>query len=112
MSTPARNAATYPPAVSLAKLVIVGLMNLPMLRAFALPLSLASRAVILEDEGKSPEDASLWLYLGVSMVLVLLGGLFAGLTIAYVLNESNRMRGFRSNRPLDSWDKMKSTWLL
>ena len=29
-----------------------------------------------------PEDASIWLYLGVAAVLVLLGGAFAGLTIA------------------------------
>lgn len=83
-----RNAAGHPAAFSLAKLTIVSLINLPMLRALALPLSLSSRAVILEDEGKSPDDASLWLYLGVAMILVLLGGLFAGLTIAYVSCQS------------------------
>lgn len=34
------------------------------------------------DTPKDPEDASLWLYLGIAGVLVLLGGAFAGLTIA------------------------------
>jgi metal transporter CNNM len=33
-------------------------------------------------EEPDPEDASLWLYLLVAAVLVLLGGAFAGLTIA------------------------------
>jgi len=81
-SVRSRNAASHPAAVSVAKLMIVGLMNLPMLRALALPLGLSSRVVILE-EGTSPDDPSLWIYLGVAVALVLLGGIFAGLTIAY-----------------------------
>ena len=38
----------------------------------------------LEDEDlpKSPDDPDLWIYLGTAIVLVLLGGVFAGLTIA------------------------------
>ncbi|KAK3064227.1 hypothetical protein LTS18_009031, partial [Coniosporium uncinatum] len=35
-----------------------------------------------EDSPKDPKDASLWAYLGVAVALVLLGGAFAGLTIA------------------------------
>lgn len=35
-----------------------------------------------EPEAKPADDASLWLYLGVAAALVLLGGAFAGLTIA------------------------------
>lgn len=35
-----------------------------------------------EDAQKSANDTSLWLYLGVAAALVLLGGAFAGLTIA------------------------------
>ena len=35
-----------------------------------------------EDVPKPVNDASLWLYLGVAAALVLLGGAFAGLTIA------------------------------
>lgn len=37
-----------------------------------------------EDLPKSPEDPTLWVYLGTAIALVLLGGIFAGLTIAYV----------------------------
>jgi metal transporter CNNM len=35
-----------------------------------------------EEERKPPGDPSLWLYLSVAAALVLLGGAFAGLTIA------------------------------
>lgn len=78
------NPASRPAALSLANLLILGLMNLPTLRALALPLGLSSRLTIAEaEEGKPPEDASLWLYLGIALALVLMGGLFAGLTIAY-----------------------------
>ena len=48
-------------------------------------IPIVQRAVtILEDEDlpKSPDDPSLWIYLGTAIVLVLLGGVFAGLTIA------------------------------
>jgi len=38
-----------------------------------------------EDLPKDPKDASLWAYLGVAVALVLLGGAFAGLTIAYAM---------------------------
>ncbi|KAH8684474.1 hypothetical protein BGZ60DRAFT_466903 [Tricladium varicosporioides] len=37
---------------------------------------------------KEPEDPGLWLYLGVASILVLLGGAFAGLTIAYMGQDS------------------------
>jgi hypothetical protein len=42
---------------------------------------------LLEDEDlpQSPQDPSLWAYLGTAVALVLLGGAFAGLTIAYVI---------------------------
>lgn len=48
-------------------------------------LPLVERAVhVFDDEDlpKDPEDASLWAYLGTAVALVLLGGAFAGLTIA------------------------------
>lgn len=57
------------------------LMNLPLLRALALPFS-TPISRFEEDEGASPDDPQLWLYLGIALVLVLLGGVFAGLTIA------------------------------
>lgn len=67
-----------------------------MLLAKALLVPLASAAPlstlwsetaprILESDvesPKSPEDPNLWAYLGVAIALVLLGGAFAGLTIA------------------------------
>ena len=37
---------------------------------------------LAEDAPKNPEDPNLWVYLGVAIALVLLGGAFAGLTIA------------------------------
>lgn len=49
----------------------------------ALPLGGFVSALADEDLPKSPEDASLWLYLGIAVGLVLAGGVFAGLTIAY-----------------------------
>lgn len=38
-----------------------------------------------EEEPKPVNDPQLWIYLGFAIFLVLLGGAFAGLTIAYVL---------------------------
>lgn len=58
---------------------------------FALVSAPASYAAPLlrAQDGAEPEplpadDASLWAYLGTAVALVLFGGVFAGLTIAYV----------------------------
>jgi metal transporter CNNM len=48
----------------------------------AIPLPFGGFHTFDEDLPKSPEDASLWIYLGIALVLVLGGGVFAGLTIA------------------------------
>lgn len=61
-----------------ANAIILGLMNFPLLRALALPLS----SKITEEEGAPPDDPKLWIYLSIALALVLLGGIFAGLTIA------------------------------
>ncbi|EME49920.1 hypothetical protein DOTSEDRAFT_85203 [Dothistroma septosporum NZE10] len=58
-----------------------------LVAARLLLLPLASAAPILhtladEDLSKDADDPSLWIYLGVAVALVLLGGVFAGLTIA------------------------------
>lgn len=75
---------------SLARLVLVGLLHIGV--TCARPLSDAFGFVSVlkkhdgnegQDEPKSPDDARLWIYLGTAMILVLLGGAFAGLTIAY-----------------------------
>jgi metal transporter CNNM len=55
----------------------------PMVKA--LPLAGVVSALHDDDDlPKSAQDASLWLYLGIAVALVLAGGVFAGLTIAYV----------------------------
>lgn len=54
----------------------------PAVKAIPLPFTTFLHALD-EDLPKSPDDASLWVYLGVALVLVLGGGVFAGLTIAY-----------------------------
>lgn len=40
-----------------------------------------------DEQPNAVDDPSLWAYLGVAAALVLLGGAFAGLTIAYVKNK-------------------------
>jgi hypothetical protein len=57
-----------------------------VLGSFArVPPSYAAPVSPLHDnEPKVADDPSLWAYLGVAAALVLLGGAFAGLTIAYV----------------------------
>lgn len=40
---------------------------------------------VAKEEAHPAEDASLWVYLGTAVALVLLGGVFAGLTIACVI---------------------------
>lgn len=54
---------------------------LPLLRAA--PLLRGPLHVFAEEEPPmSPEKTTLWIYLAVAIALVLLGGAFAGLTIA------------------------------
>lgn len=66
-----------PIALGLAKLIMMPIVS-------AAPLGLWQQGVrVLEEEApKSPDDPNLWAYLGVAVALVLLGGAFAGLTIA------------------------------
>ena len=76
---PRSQAGRSPPAIaySIVKLVLLLSAQLPLFHAR--PLSFHA---FEEDEGKEPEDPTLWIYLSVALVLVLLGGAFAGLTIA------------------------------
>lgn len=65
----------------LSKLLFLALSSLPF--SWAAPLrALAFNPHAEKVQPKDPEDASLWLDLALSVVLVLLGGVFAGLTIA------------------------------
>ncbi len=68
-----------PLVLGLAKLVTLCLAQLPLVQAAPIPVSSLFSA---QEEGKKPGDPSLWLYLSVAAALVLLGGAFAGLTIA------------------------------
>ncbi len=63
----------------LARLVFYAFISLPLLRAAPLrngPIQ------IFEANPMSPSKPTLWIYLAVAIGLVLLGGAFAGLTIA------------------------------
>jgi hypothetical protein len=64
----------------LAKLVLFGVANLPPIRAA--PLRFLPATLLEADGGMPVDNATLWVYLGVAVALVLLGGAFAGLTIA------------------------------
>lgn len=73
--------AGRPVALGLAKLLVLLIAHLPA-TAVAAPTALHAIWAKHVDDGKEAEDPELWLYLGVSVVLVLAGGAFAGLTIA------------------------------
>jgi len=68
--------ARRPAVLVLAKGLLLTLGHLPFIQAapFHAPFIFAKE--------KEEEEAELWLYLGVAALLVLLGGSFAGLTIA------------------------------
>lgn len=72
--------AARPLVLSMAKLFMLGF--LPLLRAA--PQLRGPFNVFAEDEETpmSPDKPTLWIYLAVAIALVLLGGAFAGLTIA------------------------------
>jgi hypothetical protein len=60
--------------------------SFPFSRAY--PLSPIAAAAVEEDAGAHASSGSeLWFDLGAAIVLVLVGGIFAGLTIAYVKHE-------------------------
>ena len=66
---------------SLSRLWLYAIAQLPLV--VALPLQKSSFTAQEDaDEGTPPDDPLLWIYLSVAVALVLLGGVFAGLTIA------------------------------
>lgn len=75
-------AVTRPLLLSGARLLIFATASLPLLGAA--PLTGAPFRVLSENEEPpiSPDSPTLWIYLAVAVGLVLLGGAFAGLTIA------------------------------
>lgn len=66
---------------AIGKLLVL-LVQIPL--SYAAPLIPRALRVLEagEPEPKSPDDPDLWVYLGTAVALVLLGGAFAGLTIA------------------------------
>ncbi|KAI9650837.1 cell agglutination protein Mam3 [Ciborinia camelliae] len=72
--------STRPAILGFAKILFLSICQITSVSAapIATFLGIASE----EDAPKDADDASLWLYLSVAAVLVLLGGAFAGLTIA------------------------------
>jgi len=74
-------------ALSSARLLLVGLIHAAVTcaRPFTNSVDIYKEHhhSDVPDEPRSPEDAELWIYLSVALLLVLLGGAFAGLTIAY-----------------------------
>lgn len=70
-----------PLVLGLGKILALSLTQLPFVRAAPFLVADIIRAKD-EDGPDSADDPSLWLYLGVAAALVLLGGAFAGLTIA------------------------------
>jgi len=62
--------------------VFLCLGSLPLLNAH--PVHEAPLHTYEDVDPKPPSDPNLWAYLGTAVALVLLGGAFAGLTIAYV----------------------------
>jgi metal transporter CNNM len=74
------------------KMLFAALSGIPFLGlpfAHAMPFRRSSFGV-LDDEpdGESPASPDFWLYIGIAAALVLAGGAFAGLTIAYVTDKS------------------------
>lgn len=75
------------PIFSLVQILLVCLAHFGI--SIAAPLSSnghssAYLGALAGDTAPPTDDPSLWLYLGVAMILVLAGGAFAGLTIAFV----------------------------
>lgn len=68
-------------ALSITKLVVLGVANVPLLRAAPTYLSPYNKKTA-EEQPLTPQNPALWIYLSVAVVFVLLGGAFAGLTIA------------------------------
>lgn len=83
MTAPAPNryVSNRPLILGLSKLVFVAIAQTPL--AHAAPLFVSTFAHTQEEpDPKDAGDPSLWIYLGFAALLVLLGGAFAGLTIA------------------------------
>jgi len=75
-----RYLARRPAVLVLAKGLLLTLGQLPLIQAA--PFHHPSLLFAKPKKGEDAQDPGVWLYLGVAALLVLLGGAFAGLTIA------------------------------
>ncbi|KAF2494609.1 DUF21-domain-containing protein [Lophium mytilinum] len=73
-------ASVRPAAFTTISLLFLVLAYLPL--SHGAPVERTSVGLLEKDEPKPADDPSLWIYLGTAAILVLLGGAFAGLTIA------------------------------
>ena len=71
-----------PLILSMFKLLLVGVAQVPLARAYPASLWTPYTSLAEEADPMSSDDPTLWIYLAVAIGLVLLGGAFAGLTIA------------------------------
>lgn len=102
--------------LSITKLLILGVGNLPLLRAAPTYLSPFIKTTT-EKQPSTAQGPALWVYLSVAVVLVLLGGAFAGLTIAlmgqvwcskdYITSHNGQLSW--SSPPL-GWDLFAGHW--
>lgn len=71
-----------PLVLGLSKVLFLALGQIPVVQALPVHLSQYLYDAAKEPESEQPAGPSLWMYLAVAAALVLLGGAFAGLTIA------------------------------
>ncbi|OAX79741.1 hypothetical protein ACJ72_05936 [Emergomyces africanus] len=76
---PNQHVAVRSVVLAFAKLLFLAVAQFPIASAFPI---LDSLQLDKQEDGKTPDDPSLWLYLSVAAALVISGGAFAGLTIA------------------------------
>lgn len=74
--------ASRPIVVSAVKLLLFSIASLPLMRAAPTRHTPLYTMADAEEPPMSPAAPTLWIYLAVAVALVLLGGAFAGLTIA------------------------------
>ena len=74
--------ARRPAILSVVKLLLYGVANIPLLRAAPTRFSPWTTFAEGEPDPLPAKSPTLWIYLSVAVALVLLGGAFAGLTIA------------------------------
>lgn len=79
-----RNGISRTARLTLLNLLLVFVACAPSIRALPTRRSPFGYSITEDGEGKPADDPQLWAYLGTAVALVLLGGIFAGLTIAYV----------------------------